>query len=146
MLVTTDLQMSFTRIMEVYKIRWTIEVFFKECKQYLLLGKCQSQDFDSQIADTTLSMIRYLLLSYYERTHYGTTTGGLFRKLSQAAIEENLLADISIYFIELLQIFAELAGIDFITFYEELLRKPEAEQIILKMGLNSEKNELSKVA
>lgn len=146
MLVTTDLQMSFTRIMEVYKIRWTIEVFFKECKQYLLLGKCQSQDFDAQIADTTLSMIRYLVLSYYERTHYGTTIGGLFRKLSQAAIEENLLADISIYFIELLQIFAELAGIDFITFYEELLRKPEAEQIILKMGLNSEKNELSKVA
>ncbi|MCH7658708.1 MAG: transposase [Bacteroidetes bacterium] len=146
MLVTTDLQMSFTRIMEVYKIRWTIEVFFKECKQYLLLGKCQSQDFDAQIADTTLSLIRYLLLSYYERTHYGTTIGGLFRKLSQAAIEENLLADISVYFIELLQIFAELAGIDFITFYEELLRKPEAGQIIQKLGLNSEKNELSKVA
>ena len=146
MLVATDLQMSFTRIIEVYKIRWTIEVFFKECKQYLLLGKCQSQDFDAQIADTTLSMIRYLLLSYYERTHYGTTIGGLFRKLSQASIEENLLADISVYFIELLQIFAELAGIDFITFYEELLRKPEAEQIILKMGLNLVNNKLSEAA
>ena len=136
MLVTTDLQMSFIRIMEVYKIRWTIEVFFKECKQYLLLGKCQSQDFDAQIADTTLCLIRYLLLSYYERTHYGTTIGGLFRNLSQASIEENLLADISVYFIDLLEIFAELAGIDYITFYEELLRNPEAAPVIERLRIN----------
>lgn len=139
MLVTTDLQMSFTRIMEVYKIRWTIEVFFKECKQYLLLGKSQSRDFDAQIADTTLSFIRYLLLSYYERTHYGITIGGLFREISQASIEENLLADISAHFMDLLQIFAGLAGIDFITFYEELLRNPIAIPIIERLGLNQEK-------
>ena len=141
MLVTTDLQMSFTRIMEVYKIRWTIEVFFKECKQHLLLGKCQSQDFDAQIADATLAMMRYILLSYYERTHYGVTIGGLFRELSQASIEENLLADISVHFIELLEIFAELAGIDFITFYEELFRNPDAAPIIerLRLGVNPKK-------
>ena len=139
MLVTTDLQMSFTRIMKVYKIRWTIEVFFKECKQYLLLGKCQSQDFDAQIADTTLCLIRYLLLSYYERTHYGTTIGGLFRNLSQASIEENLLADISVYFIELLEIFAERAGIEFIEFYEDLLRNPEAASIIERLRINPKK-------
>ena len=136
MLVTTDLKMSFIKIMEVYKIRWTIEVFFKECKQYLLLGKSQSQDFDAQIADTTLSMIRYILLSYYERTHYGTTIGGLFRKLSQASVEENLLADISIYFMELLQLFANLAGIDFLDFYEDLLRTPEAASIMERIGIN----------
>ncbi len=139
MLITTDLQMRFTKIIEVYKIRWTIEVFFKECKQYLLLGKCQSQDFDAQIADTTLSLVRYLLLSYYERTHYGYTIGGLFRKLSQASIQENLLADISIYFIDLLKIFANLSGVDFITLYEGLLRNPDAAPIIEKLGINSEK-------
>lgn len=139
MLVTTDLQMSFTKIIEVYKIRWTIEVFFKECKQYLLLGKCQSQDFDAQIADITLSMIRYILLSYYERTHYGITMGGLFRKLSQASIKENLLADINVYFIELLQIFANIAGVDFIEFYEDLLRNPNAAPILERIGINSEK-------
>jgi len=137
MLVTTDLKISFTKVMEVYKIRWTIEVFFKECKQHLLLSKCQSQDFDAQIADTTLSLMRYILLSYYERIHYGTTIGGLFKDMSQAAIEDNLLADISFYFIELLQIFAELAGVDFIPFYEDLLRNPEANRIVSKIGLGN---------
>ena len=139
MLVTTDLKISFAKIMEVYKIRWTIEVFFKECKQHLLLGKCQSRDFDAQIADVTLSMVRYILLSYYERTHYRTTIGGLFRKLSQASIKENLLANISIYFIELLHIFSNLAGIDFMTFYEELLRNPEAVPILEEVGVNQER-------
>ena len=139
MLVTTDLKISFTKIMEVYKIRWTIEVFFKECKQHLLLGKCQSQDFDAQIADTTLSMIRYILLSYYERTHYGMTIGGIFRELSQAAFEENLLADISSYFVELLKIFADRAGIEFIAFYEDLLRDPVAMPILGRVGINPKK-------
>ncbi|MCP4264780.1 MAG: transposase, partial [Candidatus Brocadiaceae bacterium] len=77
MLVTTDLSLSFPKLIEIYKIRWTIEVFFKECKQNLYLGKCQSTDFDAQIADTSLSLIRYIMLSHYERLHYGVTIGGL---------------------------------------------------------------------
>ena len=125
--------------MNIYKIRWTIEVFFKECKQHLLLGKCQSQDFDAQIAETTLSMMRYVLLSYYERIHYGMTIGGLFSKLSHSAMKENLLADISVYFFELIQIFADLAGIDFIPFYLELLRNPKAEKILEHVGINGHK-------
>ena len=139
MLVTTNLKDNFTTIMNIYKIRWTIEVFFKECKQHLLLGKCQSQDFDAQIAETTLSMMRYVLLSYYERIHYGMTIGGLFSKLSHSAMKENLLADISVYFFELIQIFADLAGIDFIPFYLELLRNPKAEKILEHVGINGHK-------
>ena len=146
MLVTTDLNMRFNRIIEVYKIRWTIEVFFKESKQNLLLGKSQSQDFDAQIADVTLSLMRYIFLSYYQRVHYGTSIGGLFRQLSQSAVKENILADINLYFIELLQIFASLAGVDFITFYEDLLRNPEAENIINLIGLNSVNKDLLNAA
>ncbi len=88
---------------------------FKKSKQYLLLGKSQSPDFDAQIADTTLSLIRYILLSYYERTHYGISIGGLFQKLSQASVEENLVADLSHVFMDLLLALAQLAGIDFVT-------------------------------
>lgn len=141
MLVTNDLKLDFNKIIEVYKIRWTIEVFFKECKQHLLLGKCQSIDFDAQIADITLSLMRYILLSYYERIHYGMSIGGLFKQLSQTAIKENILADISLYFSELLKIFSDLAGIDFFTFYQELLRNNKAEKIFLKIGIIPNKNE-----
>ena len=109
--------------------------FFKEDKQYLLLGKSQSQDFDAQIADTTLSLIRYILLSYYERTHYGISIGGLFRELSQASIEENLVADLSQVFMDLLRAFAELAGIDFITFYEALIHQPQLQDSLYRIKI-----------
>ena len=135
LLVSTDTKISFNKLMEVYKIRWTIEVFFKEAKQYLLLGKSQSQDFDAQIADTTLSFIRYILLSYYERIHYGISIGGLFRKLSQASVEENLVADLSRVFMDLLSAVAQIAGIDFITLYEDMIRQPQMHESLNKLKL-----------
>ena len=42
------------------------------------------------------------------------------------------MADISYYFMELLEIFAVNAGIDFITFYEDLMRDEKAGKIIVK--------------
>jgi hypothetical protein len=47
-----------TRLDKLKNLCKALHKFFKECKQYLLLGKCQSLDFDAQIADTTLSMVR----------------------------------------------------------------------------------------
>jgi hypothetical protein len=123
--VTTELNMSFNKLMEVYKIRWTIEVFFKECKQYLHLGKCQSNDFDAQIADTSLSLIRYILLSYCERISYGLTIGGLFRKLSQASITENLVADISENLLNILKAFAKFISLNFYEMFVQILRNDE---------------------
>ena len=133
LLVSTDLNIGFNKLMEVYKIRWSIEVFFKEAKQLLLFGKSQSQDFDAQIADTSLSLIRYILLSYYERTHYGMSIGGLFKQLTQASIEENLVADISTFFMELLAVFAEMSGIDFMTLYESLISQPKLQNMMHRL-------------
>ena len=135
LLVSTDLNIGFNKLMEVYKIRWSIEVFFKEAKQLLLFGKSQSQDFDAQIADTSLSLIRYILLSYYERTHYGMSIGGLFKQLTQASIEENLVADISTFFMELLAVFAEMSGIDFMTLYESLISQPKLQNTMHRLKI-----------
>jgi len=66
-LLTTNLELGFEQAYKIYSIRWSVEVFFKEGKQYLRLGKCQSQDFDAQIAHTTLCMIQYKLLSVAKR-------------------------------------------------------------------------------
>ena len=62
-LLNTELSSNFSKTVEVYQIRWSIEVFFKESKQLLGLGKNQSTDFDTQIADATIVMIQHIFLS-----------------------------------------------------------------------------------
>ena len=51
------------------------------------------------------------------------TIGSLFKKLSQAAAEENVVANLSAVFMDLLEALAQFAGIDFLTFYHELITK-----------------------
>jgi hypothetical protein len=55
-LITTDSKLKFLKAIELYNIRWSIEVFFKEAKQLFGLGKCQSTNFDVQIAQITITM------------------------------------------------------------------------------------------
>ena len=46
--------MTFVKAFETYQIRWSIEVLIKDCRQNLGLGRCQSNDFDCQVADITI--------------------------------------------------------------------------------------------
>ena len=90
LLLTTDLSLSFVKAMELYQIRWSIEVLFKECKQYLRLGKSQNTDFCGQIADATLTMITYTILTLYKRFEAYETMGGLFRDTQKEMLEKTL--------------------------------------------------------
>ena len=56
----------------------TLHKLFKEAKQLLGLGRCQSNDFDAQIADTTITMIQYILLTLNFRFEHYETKGALF--------------------------------------------------------------------
>ena len=76
--------------MEIYQIRWSIEVFFKESKQYLHLSDCQSNTFDAQIADMTISMMQSIMLSYFKRVNYQQKFGGLFEAISYELEELDL--------------------------------------------------------
>lgn len=78
LLVTTNTGILFTKAFEVYSNRWAIEVFFKECKQYLGLGKNQSRDLDAQIASTTICFAQYTILALYKRNEKYETIGKLF--------------------------------------------------------------------
>ena len=89
-ILTTNTKLTFTKAMEIYSIRWTIEVFFKETKQLLGLGKCQSTNFDVQVAQTTITMIQYLLISLKYRIEAYETIGGMFKDLKQDYIEQKL--------------------------------------------------------
>ena len=62
-LITTEVSMSYIKAIEVYSIRWNIEIGFKEMKQLLGLGKSQANDFAAQIAHTSCVFIAYSLLA-----------------------------------------------------------------------------------
>lgn len=89
-LITTDTNLKFVDAIEIYSIRWSIEVFFKEAKQLFGLGKCQSTNFDVQIAQITITMTQYLLASIRYRMDAYETIGGLFKDLKQDYIENKL--------------------------------------------------------
>ena len=59
----------------------------------------------------------------------------MFRELSQASVEENLVADLSETFMDLLQAFANISGIDFITFYESIIREPELQTAMVRLQI-----------
>lgn len=60
----TDCTLSAQKILEYYSQRWSIEVFFKNCKQYLNYGKEQMSNLDSIIACDALVFMRYMFLTY----------------------------------------------------------------------------------
>lgn len=63
LLVTTDKTLHFINVMKIYQVRWSIEVFFKDVKQNLNFGKCQSTDFDAHIATLSLCFMNYMMLT-----------------------------------------------------------------------------------
>jgi hypothetical protein len=58
----TDATLSDAKILEVYALRWSIEVYFKEIKQNLGFLKEQSGRYQLAYASVHLAAIRYLLL------------------------------------------------------------------------------------
>jgi hypothetical protein len=58
----TNRELEPSEILSYYARRWAIEIFFKDVKQLLYMGKEQSGSFDAVIASYSLVIIRYLLL------------------------------------------------------------------------------------
>jgi hypothetical protein len=58
----TDVKLSDARILEIYALRWSIEVYFKEIKQNLGFLKEQSGRYELAYASVHLAALRYLLL------------------------------------------------------------------------------------
>ncbi len=130
-LMTTNITLSFIEMIKIYQIRWTIEVFFKETKQLLGLGKCQSKDFDAQISSITITMIQYLLLSLRFRFDNYETKGILFAQIKEELIEYRLNERLWGLFLELVKIIETIFdGIDCDDIIAKLLNNPDAAKII----------------
>ena len=71
--LTTDTTLSPAGILELYSLRWAIEVYFKEGKQHLGFLKEQSNHYAAYIASIHLTAIRFCLLVIAKQTQgFGT--------------------------------------------------------------------------
>jgi hypothetical protein len=124
-LLTTNTELTFEKAFEIYATRWTIEVFFKECKQLLRLGKCESRHFEAQIAATTLCMLQYNMLSVVKRFDGYESLGALFRLANAETLELTIKERILLIIKEILMEFLENMdlGIDF--FLEHIFAENE---------------------
>ncbi|MBP8945428.1 MAG: transposase [Paludibacteraceae bacterium] len=131
--LTTDTKLSFVKLMELYQIRWSIEVFFKETKQLLNLGGCQSNDFDAQIADTTVSMIAYILLSFRYRYEHYESMGELFRVMNAECLQQTLDERLWGLFLELLREICEALEKDIDELFELIMNCPKTAELVSRM-------------
>jgi hypothetical protein len=118
-LLTTDMSLSFVDAVELYQVRWTIEVLFKECKQYLRLGCSQNTDFDGQVADTTLALVTHTVLSIQKRFGSYETMGDLFRATQKHLLELTLWEKFISILLDLMLGLLEILNVDI----EELMNK-----------------------
>ena len=67
--LTTDTSLEPQRILELYAMRWAIEVYFKEAKQYLGFLKEQSNHYAAYVASIHLAAIRFCMLVIAKSLH-----------------------------------------------------------------------------
>jgi len=124
-ILTTDTKLSFLQTIEIYQIRWSIEVFFKEAKQLLNLGGCQSSNFDAQIADTTITMIAYILLAFRFRYDNYESMGALFRAMNAENLQTTIDVRLWELFVALVQTVCQMIEKDIEEVMDLIMRKPE---------------------
>jgi IS4 transposase len=124
-MMTTNTELTFEQAYKIYSTRWSVEVFFKESKQHLGLGKCQAQDFDAQIAATTLCMLQYNLLSVVKRFNDYETLGELFRATQKDALKLTISEQIWLIIIELIAELSEIFNIETEMLMEKLFSENE---------------------
>lgn len=83
--LTTDTQLSMSKMLEVYALRWGIEVYFKEAKQHLGFLAEQTSRFGSHTASIHLCAIRYLMLVHAMLDGQAARVGGV-----RATIQDQL--------------------------------------------------------
>ena len=81
---TTDVSLAAAEVVKKYLCRWSIEVFFKEAKTLLGLGKDQGRSFAAQVCATTLTFLRFHVLAFVKaQGDAAKTIGGLFREMAE---------------------------------------------------------------
>jgi len=126
--------------MDDYQIRWSIEIFFRGSKQYLNLGKCKSTCFDAQIADATISLIQYTILSFHQRiTEYGSFEG-VFASALENTMQNSIAAELQKMFLILVEMFCEMAGIDIVEITGSVIKNEHVSKKVINLNPNIYQN------
>jgi len=141
-LLTTDTKLDFFEAYHIYSMRWSIEVFFKEGKSLLGMGKSQVRDFAAQIACISISILQYNILGTVKRFTSYETIGGLFREATDGAIQLSVTERIWGILQELVRIIAIAFEIDDERIMDSLINRSET----FKHFINFDSLELKKVA
>jgi len=106
-IVSTDIEITDSEIIEIYKRRWDIEQGYKELRQHFGFGEEENRIYEALIARITLSFFTYNIVSYINRiSNEPQTIGGLFKDL------ECELSTLAIAMQTFIAILEEVAKID----------------------------------
>lgn len=133
-LITTNTSLSFLEAYQIYSMRWSLEVIFKDCKTNLGLGKYQVRNFASQIACTAITAMQYNILSTAKRFSDYETLGGLFRGATQDSIELTITERIWGLMQEIVAIIAQCFCVDDNMAMEALINHSEQIQQISNLS------------
>jgi len=141
-LLTTNTKLDFFEAYHIYSMRWSVEVFFKEAKGLLGLGKSQSRDFASQIASISITALQYNILGTVKRFHSYETIGGLFHQATDGVVQLSVTERIWGIIQEFVCIVAEAFGADDEKVMDTLINRSET----FKHYINFENCKLKQVA
>ena len=133
-LVTTDMEMSFVKAFETYQLRWGIEVLIKDGRQRLGFCRCQSNDFDAQVADVTITFLTYIVAALDLRFSEYETMGQLFDSMEEELTKLTLWNTILDCIEKILGHLLERCGINLDDVIADILRDSEAAEEILYMA------------
>jgi len=132
--VCTDTTLTFIKMIEIYQVRWAIEVFFKETKQLLGLGKCQSNDFDAQIADATITMIQHILLTCRFRYKNYESKTGMFAQIKEETTLQRLNQRLWGLFLEIVKVITDIfEETDETQLLEKIMRDEQVYKKIMRL-------------
>ena len=96
--LSTDAKMSSAKMLQVYALRWSIEVYFKEAKQHLGFLQEQTRSSASYTASIHLTAIRYLILIDEKLTSGGTSIGKVRSQIQDQFDSLNYVARLWVVF------------------------------------------------
>ena len=80
--LSTDIELSAEEILEIYALRWSVEVYFKEVKQHFGFLKEQTGDYAVHFASIHLAAIRFILIAHGALSN-GVTFGRVRDKITK---------------------------------------------------------------